>query len=256
MNLKVAIVVVVYNKSVNDSLTLSSINKASLGPDIVLVLDNSTKENNNSVLCEESAFAYYSMNGNAGLSKAYNKALDILPKDVDIVVWADDDTDFPSDYFEKLRNHCDVHNDSKVYLPVVLSKSMIISPSFFTSEGVRPFGSVEEIENNKSITAINSGMAVNIGLYKNYRYDEKIFLDYLDHDFMYFCRRNDIKICIMEDVKINQSYFAEENKSKKLLKIRYKIYKKDFKYFCKKWKFGFIKTKLELLRYKWAYFWH
>ena len=82
MSLKVAIVIVVYNKSINDSLTLSSIENALSGPDKVLVLDNSTKDNDNFALCREKSIDYHSMNGNAGLSKAYNKALDILTDDI------------------------------------------------------------------------------------------------------------------------------------------------------------------------------
>ena len=56
----------------------------------IIVVDNSTKDFNNEKETKANNWTYLSMNGNAGLSKAYNRALDYLKDEDGIVIWFDD----------------------------------------------------------------------------------------------------------------------------------------------------------------------
>ncbi|MEG2658137.1 MAG: hypothetical protein RSA04_02280, partial [Clostridiales bacterium] len=55
-------------------------------------------------------------------------------------------------------------------------------------------------------TGINSGMALRLALFKNYRYDEHIFLDYIDHNFIREMRNIGKSMVIMEDVLLHQTF--------------------------------------------------
>ena len=78
-------VVVLYNTFVNDSITINNLKKIHSHSVDIIVVDNSTKDFNNEKETKANNWTYLSMNGNAGLSKAYNRALDYL-KDEDIIL--------------------------------------------------------------------------------------------------------------------------------------------------------------------------
>ena len=186
LEFRTALVSVVYNQYCGNSVTCKTIKEGSKRPDIILIIDNSTREMNNQQYCEKEGWLYHSMEGNAGLTKAYNAAISILKNKADIVIWADADTFFPPDYLEKLMN-CISRNPTKdVFLPVVKSTSGMLSPAVYTQRRIVPVNELSEIK-NRQVSAINSGMVVRLSLYDNYSYDETMFLDYVDHDFMYWC---------------------------------------------------------------------
>ena len=84
----------------------------------------------------------------------------------------------------------------------------------------------------ESITAINSGMIIKTNVYNNVKYNEDLFLDYIDHDFLRNIRKQNKKICIIDE-DINQNFSRDEkniNLNKAL--VRFKIYKRDFKKYC------------------------
>ena len=71
-------VVVIYNTSITDSVTCNNILKIRNHKINTIIVDNSTEENSNKLLCAKNGFVYLPMHGNAGLSKAYNRVLDYL----------------------------------------------------------------------------------------------------------------------------------------------------------------------------------
>lgn len=230
--MKTSMVIVVYNKWCGDACTCQFLKTTKFPPDLVLVIDNSTKPIDNATFCKQNGWLYHSMGGNFGLSKAYNAALEILKDKADVIVWADDDTVWPEDYFKTLNAHIE-NNEAAVYLPIVKSDGVIISPCIFSTGEMGIANSAEELKNCE-ISAINSGMAVRMQLYDNYRYDEKYFLDYIDHDFMRWCRLNSQVISIADGITINQNFFAKSGASKKSKRIRFNIYKKDYARFQRK----------------------
>ncbi len=75
-------------------------------------------------------------------------------------------------------------------------------------------------------------MIIKSEIFENYKYDENLFLDFIDHDFIRTMKLKEKKIAIMNDNVITQN-FSIINDSVKKAKIRYKIKKKDLKYFYK-----------------------
>lgn len=246
MSIKITACVVVYNKSCADSLTCKSLEAISgaCAPD-VLIIDNSTSDFNNVEFCNNKGWRYCSMEGNAGLSKAYNRAIDISP-DTDIFVWLDDDTGLPADYFDRLAKTADENPDAQLYLPVVMSGSDIISPSIVRGARVIRVSRLSELCGE--ITAINSGLAARRSVYDGYRYDEDLFLDLVDHKFMKDCAARSIGWCIIDGTPLEQTFFGDTNKSKKAALAREKIFAKDFRVFGKKTGKSFFVTEMQLLK--------
>lgn len=83
------------------------------------------------------------------------------------------------------------------------------------------------------VTAINSGMAVRYRVFQQIRYDEKLFLDCVDHDFMNSIRSKNMNIMIL-NCTIKQHYSRNEKKTIEQYISRFKLYKRDFKVYSKK----------------------
>lgn len=98
MNNSIVATIVIYNKSIENSITCKNI--LSFNEDLIeiLIVDNSTSNYGNKAYCENKNIKYISMGGNQGLSKAYNAAID-LSKDKDVIILFDDDTDVTKQYF-------------------------------------------------------------------------------------------------------------------------------------------------------------
>lgn len=239
-------VVVVYNNECSDSISVKAVLGQGLSP---IIVDNSTLNNNNKEYCDERNIIYFSMNGNKGLSKAYNKALKMIPENTDYVLWLDDDTDLPDDFFLLLEKYVNINDKYMVYIPVVKAannKKGLLSPCIMRHGYTYRVNAIDEI--NNKFSAINSGMLVSSKLYRDYAYDENIFLDCLDHDFMLYCWNNNISIKILKDIVIFQNFSGDEKGSKKGKLARYRIYSKDFRYFRQK--YGYSRWSTELLLIK------
>ena len=231
--MKIGIVVVIYNHWCGDSETCKAFQNSTVAPDCILIMDNSTKDYHNAEYCADQGWLYCSMGGNKGLTKAYNRGLELLKDRVDLVVWADDDTLFPADYISTLLEYVKEDSQASVFLPVVKSGEVYLSPAVFKNDEVVQIFSLNQL-NGQEITGINSGMAVKISVYQNYRYDERLFLDYVDHDFTFWCRKNGIRFCVMDRIVIEQEFFGLSQPSAKSRRFRARIYTKDYRLFCSK----------------------
>ena len=223
-------IIIVYNKNVNDSTTYNCL-KTQNNLQIV-VCDNSTRDFGNKDLVLAEGYQYIDMQGNAGLSKAYNKALDAIsvenPEMKGYVSLFDDDTYIPNAYFQKLKEEIK-DKRSDIYLPIVKDEIGILSPSvmkkYYCHRAPEDVWSIKKEE----LCGINSGMAIRLRVFKKYRYDERIFLDYVDHGFIRDMRKRHRKVSIM-DVEIKQTFSSNtDNKEKSM--IRFQIFKKDINEF-------------------------
>lgn len=241
-------VIVIYNKECKDSLSFNSI-KNFLDYFNLIVVDNSTVHTKNEQYCFENKITYISMKGNMGLAKAYNAALNMLNECTGYVIWADDDTIFPNYFFLALEKLISCNGQMRnIYLPLVLTGNNIYSPTIIDRFKMpRRIKSLNELE-KQQLTGINSGMIVNLDIYKNfYRYDERFFLDFIDHDFCCYCRNNSISIIFLRDIVIEQnSFFSSESSLKRLL-MRRKIFRKDFLLYCSKNNINILITYKKLL---------
>ncbi|MCM1295264.1 MAG: hypothetical protein NC311_06955 [Muribaculaceae bacterium] len=197
----------------------------------LIVCDNSTKTMGNGDAAADIGAYYISMGGNKGLACAYNKALDMIrdelsPNKLDYVCLFDDDTEIPSKYPSQIKAR-----HEQILLPIVSDGTKIMSPCRMKNKIVKGFGSVRAAmeADKKQLTGINSCMAVRWDCYDNYRYDEALFLDYIDHSFLYDMRKKGIYPTVL-NFKIRQHFSAVEDGKKKAAK-RFAGQKSDLRIF-------------------------
>ena len=81
----------------------------------------------------------------------------------------------------------------------------------------------------KNITAINSGLAVSLSLFSDYRYDENIFLDGIDHKFLRDMINKGNYLQIM-DYRCLQQFSGDDIQSLTSSLFRFSIFAKDYAY--------------------------
>lgn len=220
-------VMVICNRSLENSQSFNSLKKISgIG---ITVCDNSTEENDNRKYEGENV-RYINMGGNLGLSKAYNTAVQSLEGKEGYICLFDDDTLVPGDYFEKIDLEAE-KSGADIILPVVRDEVGIMSPCRLTGVLTSRVKDISEL-NEAELSGINSGMAVNNEIFKSYRYDEEYFLDFIDHAFLRDMKKQGRKISVCDDISLNQSFSAND-KNIERAKRRFKLFKRDYAYFCK-----------------------
>lgn len=242
----IKVLIVIYNKPLINSLTYDSI-KAFQGLDITIA-DNSTKDFGNEAFAKKMGCRYISMQGNQGLSKAYNRVISTLDINDDLLCLFDDDSNVGENYFSTLRKAFEGHKNINLFAPIVKDDVGILSPCMIKGVKVMRISDTRNIPKN-NISFINSGLAIRMKVFKNYKYDEGQFLDYIDHAFIHDIISNDgTKVHILEDVIIKQHFSGSEKSSRAADKERFEIFKKDVGYFCKK--FSISKWDKEMLLLK------
>ena len=223
--------IVIYNKHILDSKTFKSIEKY-LDKINLIVFDNSIKDFKNKEYCRKNNIKYVSLNKNIGLSKAYNYIIENIKfKDNDYIIILDDDTQLNKSYFiESFKLISKKEYD--IILPIIKSNDILISPVNVSFKcRIKTVKNIKEIDLN-NISAINSGMIINTKIFKKIKYNEELFLDYVDHDFMRLVRNNNYKIHIMKaTIKQNYSRYQINDINSEL--FRFKIFIKDYKIYCK-----------------------
>ena len=231
------IITVVYNQLIQHT----SILKTDLQNIKLLFADNSTKEEiclKNKNFCNENDFGYLGMNGNKGLSKAYNEAMHVInPSTKDFVVILDQDTEIPIDIIEKYEVFLSKHQTVDIICPIVFDSVGVMSPSISCGLKFKHIKSIEYV-NQKNIadySFINSGICIKGSVFEKLKYDENLFLDLVDHDFILSSKKEKFKIAICFDVILNQSFSGVTRNSYAQDYSRFLIYLNDAKYFYKKW---------------------
>ena len=202
---KYTAVIVVYNRTVKGSITCESLKSiAGLNIEIVIV-DNSESDQGNAEICKELGYAYINMHGNAGLSKAYNAAIDVT--DSDVIVLFDDDTEVSNGYFSILNKAIMDHPEVDIFAPVVYGQDGVIySPNAFNFLRNHFINSpTQEVPQDK-FNAIASCLAIRRRVFDGYRFNEILFVDQIDQYF--FCEQRKLGRKFMKlDVEIHQNFY-------------------------------------------------
>lgn len=225
------VIVVMYNENCDESISCNALLNIKI-PFNVIVVDNSTVFNNNNVFCKTNMWEYITMKGNMGISKAYNKAINSINLKDCWVVLMDQDTYISSDYFQRLNELIIKNPEVWIKVPIVKDKSQYLSPSLIGKYSVKRIKNIETTINNRNLTAINSGMAIYSKVFEKINYDERFFLDYIDHNFIreYKAKFN-CNIDIINST-LEQSFSDDKHNNISSDKTRFKIYLQDFKLFC------------------------
>ena len=146
----------------------------------------------------------------------------------------DDDTCLPESYFQEVYRQTEIP-EHQLLLPIVMSGDLMMSPCKMVL-GCKPAGLKDKSQIDITrVSAINSGMVVRLDAYEKISYDEDMFLDCVDHDFMNQVRRQGLKIRILES-KIQQNYSLNSKGSLEGALFRFDLQKKDLKAYYKKYR--------------------
>ena len=242
---KISVIVVVYNKRLTECAALASL--TGIGGLDVYVADNSTRDMGNEAYAAKAGYTYINMGGNKGLSKAYNKSIRCVEKNDGLICLFDDDTAFGPDYFAALRADAKKYGDIAVFAPVVIDANGMLAPCIFKGVRGRRAASLADIP-PKNFTAINSGLAIRAGVFRSYRYDENLFLDYVDHAFIRDVTGHDKSKVHVMDVTVRQQFSGSVRQNKRDAMHRYGIFKKDVQYFGRKYGTPKLSVWLLLMR--------
>lgn len=203
--IKCTAVIVVYNKKIQDSITCKCIKQISNINIEILIVDNSEIDQKNEIACQELGYSYISMNGNKGLSKAYNAAIDYANSD--IIILFDDDTEITADYFFKLSIAVENNPDIDIFAPIVYGQDGVIySPNEFNFLRNHFISTPEQEISQNSFNAIASCLAIRKRVFDNYRFNELLFVDQVDQYF--FCEQRSLGRKFMKlNTVISQNFY-------------------------------------------------
>lgn len=226
-----AAVVVLYNTTCNESPTCRALQQAVL-PVQVLIYDNSTRDMGNRAQCEKLGWTYLGGTGNVGLSKAYNACIDYLTaRDFDgFVCLFDDDTELTPAYFQALARESS--SGKQLLVPLIYADGRLLSPCRITPSHkavLFPDENTAVSYTGKDFSAINSAMAMDIALFRDYRYDENIFLDGIDHTHMQKMIARGVQPAVL-NVHFEHHFSGDELPSKVSAVTRFSLFAKDYSY--------------------------
>ncbi len=204
-DIKYTAVIVVYNKSIEKSVTCESLKNISGFNVEIVIVDNSEIELKNDEISKAHGYTYISMNGNKGLSKAYNMAIDRTISDM--IVLFDDDTSVNENYFDVLDKAVRKHLNVDIFAPIVYGQDGVIySPNEFNFIRNHFISNPQQDVAQERFNAIASCLAIRRRVFDNYRFNETLFVDQIDQYF--FCEQRKMGRTFMKiDVEIHQNFY-------------------------------------------------
>ena len=225
--------VVLYNHECELSATCRALSALPAGTMRVLLWDNSTRDVGAAAFCRAHGWTYLGGTGNLGLSRAYNACLDHLRAQgaEGLLCLFDDDSEVDEAYFSAvLAAHR--ANPDRILAPVVRSGGTLLSPCRM-KPGMRTerFSSEDALKAapEEGLSAINSGLAIPLSLLRDYRYDEHIFLDGVDHRFLQDMRARGHGLALM-DYTFDHAFSGDERPPMPSALRRFEIYARDYAY--------------------------
>lgn len=228
-------IIVIYNQKIN--LEKYNCNQK------IIFCDNSTnleiKSFNSELFANQDNmhYLYIDMGGNVGLSKAYNRAISTLHLvSSDYVVFLDQDTEVNKCFFEKYVHFISSHGNLDVICPIVMDSVGVLSPCEKKRKKYHHITGLENIDYTdlSKYSFINSGMCIKADVFHKISYDECLFLDFVDHDFVLSVFESGYKVGICPDIILQQNFSGVTKNTFNSDKNRFMIYCKDASYFYKK----------------------
>ena len=226
-------VVVVYNVHCTESQTCRALMKLADPHVHVVIYDNSTRPMNNRDFCRQQGWRYLGGQGNMGLSKAYNHSIRELKQSGagGYVCLFDDDTLLEPEYFDMLRS-ASAKSSCRILVPLIYSGDTLISPCLlYPGHRIRLFRKAEEALSytGGNLTAINSCMAIALSVFDSYQYDERIFLDGIDHQFLRDMRERGEGISVFP-YQCRHEFSGTARPPVESALSRFKLFEKDYRY--------------------------
>lgn len=252
---KIAAIIVMYNSLVSKTNIIKTLDCDFID---LWFVDNSTDESiksQNLEFCNSHQLNYLDMNGNVGLSMAYNKTIQTIKttNKYSHVLLSDDDTLYNKEYLQELKKN--IKRDVDLILPTIIdnSNNHVMSPILLSRFPLIPYKGSDK---NKAprIMGINSGTCARLNVFKEWYFDTDIFLYFTDMDFYKNnVNKNRLSYFILKTPIYQQCSGSESYSDKSINQI--KLVLKDAKAFYKKqflgiFKYYFYKLLLVLKSYK------
>lgn len=226
-DIKIQNAILIYNEKCSECNAIQSL-YTEVTPQYITVFDNSTNKEillDNERFCKFEKINYCSFGKNLGLAKAFNNFLN-MNIDSEWISFFDQDSIIPKDYHKKLIESIEKYNVN-LHAPVVVADNYIMSPRHFRNNIVG--SKMKNMFDNphENITVINSGLTINTEIFlKLNGYNERLFLDYLDHDLVSRYLKLGEKIAIFPS-KLQQNFSSKTESNVDADKFRCKIFCQD-----------------------------
>lgn len=255
MKEKLYVICILYNKRLKEIRSLDSFLSFPSDRVGLIVADNSTgdfAEENGRVSAEIPGMRFLASEGNLGLSKAYNRAIKTIEDDNYWVMLSDDDTLFSKDYISNVLSAME-EGGADLISGVITAGGNPFSPqkkplqinrrsNFFTMPGIY-----------ENVFCVNTGMVIKKSVLDEIGpFNEELFLDMIDYWFCYELSRKGLNRFKIVGGEILQDFSVQSTEIEKI-EARHKIFKKDYRTFCKltrkSWlyrEFGLLKRSLRV----------
>lgn len=219
----IGILVVLYNKPAEESETLRTLKETD--GCTVLVLDNSTQLYSSEEYCKKRGFFYHRFGENKGLSKAYNYGALRLKDSCAAICIFDDDTSVAPEYLQAVREALKGCSQNHIFLPLIYDQEGLLSPSRFQGNESLRASDPEQIS-REEITGINTGCCITSDVFEKVSYDEKLFLDFVDHRFIAQAKKRDVRISLLP-IRLKQDFSDQSRQPLKSAVSRFSVYSRD-----------------------------
>lgn len=229
--MKHAVILVVYQKSLADSAAGSVLPEVVPKNSVVCVYDNSEADFGNRDFCDQFGWIYLTEGKNKGLSVAYQTCVDYLSASgfSGWITIFDDDTGICKNYFSALRSAIAEKAECSLFFPILYADTALISPQIIPSnQHARFFASKQNCFDytGKDLFAFNSGMAVHSDVYRQVRYDERLFLDGVDYSFLKECRKSGF-LSAPFDAEMQHGFSGMQRQTYNAARGRFEHYARD-----------------------------
>jgi rhamnosyltransferase len=149
---------------------------------------------------------YISDTSNPGVSRAYNRGVQLARELRDpYLLLLDQDTIFPQDAISCYLRTIESNKDSPLFVPILLVGDKIYSPCRDILHVNLPLHAVQPgVLSAKQKSAMNSGMCIRVDAFEKIGgFDEKIPLDFADHDFMRRYRKRFDSLMVIDMVCVH-----------------------------------------------------
>ncbi len=240
----VYVLLVMYRKHGERSAACESLRR--FGYSNVLVVDNSEEDFDTEAYCRELGWSYIKMPGNSGVSRAYNVGIDYLKDKADYVVLLDDDTALGQTYIGALHYAVVASPETRIFLPTVKDRKGILSPCRARRYGLYRVNDPMSVPPQER-SGICSGMAIAMPVFEDYAFDERYFVDFVDHAFLRDMRARGEAIELL-DTELMRRFSDSDGVGRDKILARFKLFCRDCHvYYGNAWP-GRIYASLVLLR--------
>jgi len=245
MSTAIYALVVIYQKRAEQSPACESLKNARQRN--VVLIDNSGETAENRKYCQELEWIYLSMPGNAGLSRAYNAAIDLVKDKADYVVFVNDDTAMSKDYFGALSYAVCSRPEVRVWVPRVRGRSGQLSPFCMKGYFVHRLEPESETDPER-LYGILAGTAAKTDLFGQYRFDERYFLDYIDCSFFRDIHQNGMETAVLE-TELLQRFTGTAHRCYRDERDRFRSLRQDCWVYCRDSFLGVISYPVIVIRH-------